>query len=164
MSVRWALHNRNRVRVVALPQRLRAGSTTITSVTTEHRGAPAKARPWDVLQINEVDVADIISTLREIGEDLAQQMTRLKDEQLAKTFHGGDEKQRLRAALRVTGAAVADLEYWSRVLVEFASRAGTPQREIATALGISTNTVNRWVREPIGWNRSDDTTSSVAGR
>ncbi len=129
-------------------------------VTSQRRGAPAKAQPWDVLQINEVEVADTISTLREVGEGIAQQMTRLKDEQLVKTFLGGDEKQRLRAALRVTGAAVADLEYWSRVLVEFASRAGVPQREIATALGISTNTVNRWVREPLGWNRSDDTSSS----
>lgn len=129
-------------------------------MTTERRGAPAKAQPWDVLQINEVEVADTINTLRGIGEDLAQQMTRLQDEQLVKTLLGGDEKQRLRAALRVTGAAVTDLEYWSRVLVEYASRAGVPQREIATALRVSTNTVNRWVREPVGWNRSDDTSSS----
>lgn len=41
------------------------------------------------------------------------------------------------------------LDTVTRVLAEYSLREGISQRRVASALGLSTNTINRWAREPI---------------
>lgn len=54
--------------------------------------------------------------------------------------------EKLMIAIR---GAQEEFELRTRIIAEYAMREGMPQRSVAAALGLSTNTVNRWAKTPI---------------
>lgn len=114
---------------------------------------PPGRRTWDVIQSAEVDGVDgAIDQLRQRAAAAVADYEQIgTSTETARVFQLS-ERDRAQAGLRVAAAARDGAAYWTRVLVELANKAGVTQRESAAALGVSTQTINRWINEPVGFN------------
>ena len=124
-------------------------------------GTPAMPAKWDVLQIDELGTNDVILSVQRTAEDLAQKLASICPTNETTDALAISDAYRLRVALKTAGQGRDEISYWTRVLAEAALRAGITQRDVASELGVAISTVNRWAREPVGWNW-DETDSAVA--
>lgn len=106
-------------------------------------GRTAGRTKWDQAPPGDLDLTMINASLRTLAGQLAE--AALPDPAWAS-----------HPATGATGvlADVADirdgLAYWTRVLAEFSViRLHVTQKEVARTLGISTQTINRWVNDPL---------------
>ena len=118
-------------------------------------GKPAGPAKWDVLQIDELDASQAIDAVREAAAGMAEKLAAIGEETPATEALAVTDAHRLRAALRSAGQGRDLVAHWTRVLAEAALREGVSQRDVAAELGVATSTINRWAREPVGWNWSD---------
>lgn len=121
-------------------------------------GKPAGRRNWDVEQAQEVTLVEAIATLGETSAACGRDLQALSTDSEEKKLLGTTDQQRAIAALARAAKGRDDFEYWTRVLVELSVRAGVSQREVARKLGITAQTVARWVSEPVGfdWPEEED--------
>lgn len=119
------------------------------------RRAGAKNNPpWDVLQVDEVDIVSTIDQLRTIGRDLDQSLEHLLPSKTTELLQVGDE-QTILAVARQLANTRDQLDTWTRVLAELGAKYNTPKRALARELGISTSTLARWLEDPVGFNWAD---------
>jgi lipase chaperone LimK len=106
-------------------------------------GRIAGKTKWDQAPSGDLDLAMIHASLRALAGQLAEA-----------TAPGAVQSSHPAASATGMLNDVADirdgLAYWTRVLAEYSVlRLNVTQKEVARTLGISTQTINRWVNDPV---------------
>ena len=98
---------------------------------------------WDQVPPKDLDLITINASIHDLASRLAQATT---PAQLRASHPAATSSQMLTDVRDIRNG----LAYWTRVLAEYSVlRLNTTQKEVARTLGVSTQTINRWVNNPI---------------
>jgi hypothetical protein len=117
-------------------------------------GRNAGKTRFDVIQHEELlGLDDVGDSLAKAGETLAKTMREPRFDPDAFPVKCAADW------LNAAATARDQMAYWTRVIAEFAVlRLEMTQKDVARSLNVSTQTINRWMKEPVGfnWDEMDD--------
>ena len=106
-------------------------------------GRAAGKTKWDQAPPKDLDLATINASIHSLASQLADATAPAK----FRSSHPAASSSRMLADARYLRDGLA---YWTRVLAEYSVlRLNTTQKEVARELNISTQTINRWVNDPL---------------
>lgn len=106
-------------------------------------GRTAGKTKWDQAPPKDLDLAAINASIHDLASRLAEATAPAQ-------FRGSHPSASSSQMLADVKDLRDGLAYWTRVLAEYSVlRLNTTQKEVARMLNISTQTINRWVNDPL---------------
>lgn len=107
-------------------------------------------RSWETTRPHDDDLPRLLGDITQTCSDMATKISAVSQPTEQTTALGTTETEQARAALGHLAIGRDQLAYLTRVLVQMSAlRLGMTQRESAEHADISTQTVNRWLKQPL---------------